>query len=233
MIDTLYERAHDAFWTIPKPDWKKDMSRAYRRMIAADTDAERLLWKDKLAESFLPFCFFLAFKRKRDDLGFSQRDAFHAGIAAFPRALAKFDPKRSSIGYDGISAHIGQYAEWDMMRALDTRIKREQACPLEIDAYENGAEFIDELTYVDSHEIYEHSISDIIRSVIDSMPPVDAWMATHKLLDGMTWDEISAAGNAMHDEHYRRKPATWSYRWTSVVRRQFEEALRAYGYEVI
>ena len=235
MSDDLYERAAAAFWSEPRPDWKRDMAHAYTMMTQADTPGERSIWENRLAEAYLPLAFYLAYKHSSSETRrrvlYTQRAAFDCALAALPRALADFDSSRTDTGAAGISSYVAQQAEWEILQGLYTHVRHGKLhVAIDIDAYED-TDSLGFLAYDDEvHVDRERPVMDIIREVIATLGPADAFLASSKLLDGMTWQEISDAGRAHGGRGYEREPDTWAYRWY-VLRERFADALRRAGYD--
>lgn len=235
MSNDLYKRAAAAFWSEPRPDWKHDMAHAYTMMEQASTPGERSVWKNRLAEAYLPLAFYLAYKHSSSEtrrrVSYTQQTAFDCAIAALPRALADFDSSRTDMGAAGISSYVAKQAEWEILHGLYTHVRHGKLqVAIDIDAYED-TDSLGFLSYDDEIRIdSERPVMDIIRDVIATLGPADAFLASSKLLDGMTWQEIADAGRAHGGRGYNRKPDTWAYRWR-VLRKRFADALRHAGYD--
>lgn len=236
MSDDLYEKAQAAFWTDPRPDWKRDMAYAYGRMEAASDEEARRRWANRVAEAYLPLAFYVAWKHSKSEtrrrVMFSQRAAFDCALSALPRALSDFEPDKSPTGIAGLSSYVAQLAEWEILQGLYTHVRYGKVAPqIELDAYENE-DCLDMLADTDDIDVCmrDGDMMDIIRGVISKLGPADAFLASSKLLDGMTWQEIADAGRARGGRGYERAPDTWAYRWY-VLRRRFADALRAAGYD--
>lgn len=202
------------------PDWKRDTEVAYRRWMRAPTDARR----DAIVLAISPGIWFVSYRYTNP--GVTRADAFDTGICAVAKALENFRPERSSIGVASVASFLMWGAELAMRAAAKAGLDiADMECSL--DDYEDPAWLIGS-----TRERYDARppVEDVVRDAIASMSPSDGRIASWRLLDEMTWDEVLSHAADTGD---RRISTRWgiSLHFNSRIRPRIVAALRCAGYD--
>lgn len=202
------------------PDWKHDTEVAYRRWMRSQTDARR----DAIVLAISPGIWYVAYRYTNQ--GVTRADAFDTGICSVAKALENFHPERSSLGVASVASYLMWGAELAMRAAAKVGL---DIADMErsLDDYEDPAWLVGA-----TRERYDARtpVSDVVRDAIASMPPSDGRIASWRLLDEMTWDEVLAHASEAGD---RRTSTRWGIilHFNNHIRPRIAAALRRAGYD--
>ena len=202
-------------------DWKRDTARAYRRWLRDQTDEAR---RDAIVLAISPGIWYVSYRYTNP--GVTRADAFETGMCYVAKSLASFDPERSPRGVDEVASYLMWGAELAMRAGAKAGLGiADMECSL--DDYEDPAWLVGA-----THERYDGrtSVEDVVRDAIASMPPSDGRIASWRLLDDMTWDEVLAHASDAGD---RRTSTRWGIilHFNNRIRPRIAEALRRAGYD--
>lgn len=215
----LMAYAQARFGERPRPDWKHDTEVAYRRWMRDPTGARR----DSIVLAISPGIWYVSYRYTNN--GVARADAFDTGICAVAKALENFHPERSPIGVASVASYLMWGSELAMRRAAKAGLDiADMECSL--DDYEDPAWLIGVTC-----ERYDGRtpVAEVVRDAIASLPPSDGRIATWRLLDEMTWDEVI--------RHARQMGDTRTTRWGMInhfnkrIRPRIVAALRRAGYD--
>lgn len=218
----LYSYAKARFYERPRPDWKHDTEVAYRRWMDDESEPAR----DDIIRAIAPGIFYIAYRYANIELGVTREDAFGDGMAYVARALTKFNPDESPLGVASVASYLMTGATF-AMRAAVCRVSDRSDVECSLDDYEDPTW----LAGLSASERYDGraSVEDVVRGAIASMSPSAQRIATWRLIDDMTWDEVL--------KHARQMGDTRTTRWGMInhfnkhVRPSIADALRRAGYD--
>lgn len=202
------------------PDWKRDTEVAYRCWMRDPTDARR----DAIVLAISPGIWFVSYRYTNP--GVTRADAFDTGICSVAKALENFDPERSSIGVASVASYLMWGAELAMRAAAKVGLDIADM-EYSLDDYEDPAWLIGA-----TRERYDARtpVEDVVRDAIASMPPSDGRIASWRLLDDMTWDEVLARALDAGDRRASSRCGIVLH-FNNRIRPRIAEALRRAGYD--
>lgn len=215
----LYAYAKARFSERPRPDWKHDTEVAYRRWMRSPTDARR----DAIVLAISPGIWFVSYRYTNH--GVTRAEAFDTGICSVAKALENFHPERSPLGVASVASYLMWGAELAMRGAAKAGLDiADMECSL--DDYEDPAWLIGS-----TRERYDARtpVEDVVRGAIVSMSPSDGRIASWRLIDEMTWDEVLRRARQMGDARTTR----WGMinHFNKHIRPGIVDALRRAGYD--
>lgn len=202
------------------PDWKHDTEVAYRRWMRDPTDARR----DAIVLAISPGIWYVAYRYTNS--GVTRADAFDTGVCYVATSLEKFIPERSPLGVASVASYLMWGAELAMRSAAKAGLDiADMECSL--DDYEDPSWLVGA-----TRERYDARtpVADVVRDAIASLPPSDGRIASWRLLDEMTWDEVLAHASDAGD---RRTSTRWGIilHFNNHIRPRLAAALRRAGYD--
>lgn len=216
----LYTYADDKFHE-SHPDWKRDTTRAYEMWLADPSDEMMA----GIMMSVAPGVFYVSYRYTCDDVGYSRRDAFSAGMERVPYSVKKFDIDKSPSGSRSVASFIMWASEMHML----TGLQKAQEWNSHVVSM---AEFDEETWAMMSESVpYDgrRPVADVLGEALDRLPPMDGVIARARLMDDMTWDEVL-------DEvrrHGSTRTSSWgiSRRFSLHILPKLQDALRHAGYD--
>lgn len=216
----LYTYA-DAKFHDSHPDWKHDTTLAYERWL--DDPSEDMMTDIMMAVA--PGVFYVSYRYASDDVGYSRRDAFGAGMERVPYSVRKFDIDKSPRGSRSVASFIMWAAEMHML----TGLQKAQEWHSHVVSM---AEFDEETWAMMSESVHydgRRPVADVLGEAIGLLPPMDGVIARARVMDDMTWEEVLEEVR----RHGSTRTSSWgiSRRFSLHILPKLQAALRHAGYD--